>query len=222
MKKNIIHSAILILMLISHAMSAQNKHIIYVNSTSNFGSFNSGEVYAKVGDTIVWLPGDKPIIFHTITTNKFPQGAEPINFQFQLPSDTIFKYVVKFPGQFNYVCTPHAPYMNGNIWVTEPNGTMPKNIKYQYTDNTPQLAPNPAFNSVTFYQLDESIKYTLKVYNDLGKLVKETSITEAKEFEMNISNFNDGTYIAHLAYCACKPQKNACKGAGKTLKFVKQ
>lgn len=217
-------SLYLVCVTLAHMTHGQKKHVIYVNSSSISGLsyFDPGAIYASMGDTVVWVPGIKPIVYHTITTNKFPSGAEPIDFKLQSPSDTIFKYIVKFPGQYNYVCKPHSPYMQGNVWVSEPNGIMPENIKYTEKSNAPQLVPNPAHNSVTFYQLDESVKYTLKIYNELGSLITETSIANVKGYEINIANFDEGIYTAHLAYCGCKPQKNGCGGSGQTLKFVKQ
>lgn len=84
----------------------------YSISVSNF-QFSPSIVYAFVGDTIVWnwVGGT-----HTTTSVSVPVGANTWNIP-MTSANTTFQYVVKVAGTYDYVCTPHAPGMAGQIVV---------------------------------------------------------------------------------------------------------
>jgi uncharacterized repeat protein (TIGR01451 family) len=91
----------------------------YTVTVQNF-SFAPATVNASVGDTIMWqwVSGS-----HTTTCNgtfpgtSLPPGASawdsPMN-----SSSTTFSYVLAVDGEYDYVCTIHAPNMGGVLMVS--------------------------------------------------------------------------------------------------------
>lgn len=137
--------------------NVQVKEFEFVNSPSS----------VNVGDTIrwTWMNGS-----HTTTSTSVPPGAaswnSPIN-----ASNTEFEYIVTVPGNYSYVCTPHAGMMNETFTAT---GT---------TDNT---APNAAENQFAVklgnndlvnvtYSVLNTAPVTIGLYDLTGKLLKSSA-----------------------------------------------
>ena len=85
-------------------------------TVQNF-SFSPQTISASVGDTITWMWVSGT---HTTTCNgtfpgtSLPPGASPWDSP-MTSSNTTFSYVLAVDGEYDYVCTIHAPNMNGVI-----------------------------------------------------------------------------------------------------------
>ncbi len=217
--KIFIKALIIFLCIINNSANAK-VHRIFV--WDGYYQFQNDEFDIKIyiGDTIQWYSISNALRAHTITSVKIPVGAK--SFDYPVPiANMEFNYVVEKAGIYEYVCTPHAPGMKGSFEVESPNG-VEADIQYQIIETGPIIQPNPVTDKMKIAQLTPDIRYKLTVYDDMGKSIYTASIHNCEFVEVDIANFNAGTYTAHLAYCGCKPQKNGCGGAGKTLKFIKQ
>ena len=102
-----------ILLIILFSLSSLNIkseiHVIFV--WDGYMQFMPVSLNIELGDTIHFLPLDFPLMMHTITSSNIPLGAISFDEIWQAPSDTFFEYIPLIEGLYEYVCTPHLPYM---------------------------------------------------------------------------------------------------------------
>lgn len=151
-----------------------------------------------VGDTIKWqwVNGD-----HTTTSAAIPNGAAPWDVSLHVSNQT-FSYIVTTAGSYHYVCTPHAPGMEGDftanvIGITQTSSEVPDKF------NLEQNYPNP-FNPVTNIEFDipKSSYVKLSVISILGKevqtLVNQHLNPGIYRADWNASDFPSGIYFYKL------------------------
>ena len=166
----------------------------WIVQVSNF-SFSPANLNVNVGDSVKWqwLNGD-----HTTTSTNVPAGASTWN-SLITGTNQSFIYVVSVPGNYQYVCTPHAPGMSGSFTAN------PIGIKYE-GNNIPeafklfQNYPNP-FNPVTNIKFDipKSSFVELTVFNLLGSKVEVlvSRVLEAGNYtvDWDASQYTSGIYF---------------------------
>ena len=195
-------------------------HRIFV--WDGYSQFLRSEMDEKIylGDTIQWYSNKSAKRSHTITSTKIPVGAKTFNFPVPIANQE-FNYIIEKPGIYEYECTPHAPFMSGFFEVESPSGIGDK-IEYRTFETGPIIHPNPVTDKMRIAQLSPEILYQLTISDAMGKSIYSTTLKNSAFADVDISQYPLGTYTAQLSYCTCKPQKNGCGGAGKTLKFIKQ
>ena len=119
-KTNLIFK-ILALTLVVFLISLKSFASIHTITVQDF-SFNPSNLTVNVGDTIIWqwLNGS-----HTTTSTTIPSGAQAWNSPMTSAVQQFF-YKVTEPGQYNYVCLPHAPGMSGMFTANTTVGITPK------------------------------------------------------------------------------------------------
>ena len=107
---------LLILFLALSSLNMKSEiHVIYV--WDGYMQFMPATLNIELGDTIHFLPLDFPLMMHTITSLNIPFGAISFDKIWQAPSDTFFQYIPLIDGFYEYVCTPHLPYMAASFNV---------------------------------------------------------------------------------------------------------
>jgi plastocyanin len=190
--------AVLIVMLFISGVS--NSRTVSVTA-SNF-VFTPAVVNAVVGDTIKWTRSSGS---HTTTCDgqqgtSRPAGAAPWNAPLTSGNPT-FIYVITVPGQYQYICEPHAPDMAGVINATASSISQINEIVTGFEIS--QNYPNP-FNPSTkiSFAIPSNEFVTLKIFNELGKEVE--SLVSSKlsagtyEADWNAANLNSGVYYYRL------------------------
>ena len=170
----------------------------WIVQVSNF-SFTPSNFNVNVGDSIKWqwLNGD-----HTTTSTSVPAGASTWNSLITGTNQT-FIYAVAVPGQYQYVCTPHAPGMAGSF-TANPIGIKPAGSTIPETFKLYQNFPNP-FNPVTNIEFDipKSSFVELKVYNLLGGevevLVSRSLEAGSYTVDWDASKYTSGIYFYRLS-----------------------
>lgn len=139
--------ALFIFTLVSLACFAQGT--VHTVLTGNF-YFNPAAISnVEVGDVIrwEWVEGS-----HTTTSASIPAGAAswdaPLN-----SSNTFYEYTVTVPGQYNYVCTPHAGVQTGSFTVVSANtlSVSPSNRDVMHTagNTTFDVSSNTSWSAVS-------------------------------------------------------------------------
>lgn len=132
---------------------------------------NLGEAYspssfsAAVGDTVRW---EGNFTFHPLSSTTIPAGADP----WHNDTGTVFDYVIKVAGAYNYQCDVHQPIMVGSFTavVTGVEGSVAGETPTSF--RLEQNYPNP-FNPTTVvrYQLPAASAVRLEVFDILGRKV---------------------------------------------------
>jgi plastocyanin len=170
----------------------------WVVQVSNF-SFIPANLNVSVGDSIKWqwLNGD-----HTTTSSNIPAGAAAWN-SLITGTNQIFIYVVAVPGDYQYVCTPHAPQMAGTF-TANPIGIKSEGNNVPEDFRIFQNYPNP-FNPVTNIKFDipKSTFVELTVYNLLGSKVEVlvNRVLESGNYtvDWDASKYSSGIYFYKLS-----------------------
>jgi hypothetical protein len=152
-----------------------------------------------VGDTIKWqwISG----MHHTTTSTTIPAGAPVWDAPLNGTTQTFF-YIVSVPGNYNYVCTPHAPGMAGQftaniIGITPIQGEVPSSFRLE------QNYPNP-FNPVTeiLFDIPEETFVKLTVMNLIGQEVELLSNSKLSagrySADWDASDYPSGIYFYRL------------------------
>jgi len=200
MKNSKLFFAIMFMFLIS--FSAVNSNATIVNITASNFSFTPVLVNVTVGDTVkwTWTSGS-----HTTTCDGqqgtvLPNGAA--SWDAELSSNAVtYMYVVTVSGNYQYVCTPHAPDMSGTINAVVSSISQINEIATGY--KLSQNFPNP-FNPETKinFSIPSSGFVDLKVYNAAGQnvtsLVNQRLSSGTYNVNWNASDVTSGVYFYTL------------------------
>jgi plastocyanin len=144
--------------LYSFNISAQEHIQIEVSSNR----FTPNNVVIQVGDTVTWTNVQG---FHNVngSTNLFPNNPESFRNEVGGPGWT-YTFVFTKSGNYNYLCDPHASFMQGAITVESPVGVESASFSDKYS-----AFPNPIKAGNTL----ELIGYSTdtKLYKPDGTLI---------------------------------------------------
>ncbi len=87
--------------------------------------------------------------------------------------------------------------------------------------NAPLIYPNPARTEINI-PLNVAIKFKIFIYNQQGEEVMTHSPSFVSNYLMDISTLPAGMYYVQTKYCACSTPKEACQGANKQYRFIKE
>ncbi len=89
------------------------------------------------------------------------------------------------------------------------------------SEDDSQLYPNPATEFITV-PLRKSLKYNLYVYDANGIEINKFRIENEHSITIDTRWWQKGMYQIMLKYCTCSTPKEACEGANKIYKLVKE
>lgn len=139
-------------------LSAQQHIQIEVSSNR----FTPNNVVIQVGDTVTWTNVQG---FHNVngSTNTFPNNPDSFRNNVAGPG---WKYTFVFTksGSYDYLCDPHASFMQGAITVEAPTGIRTNASESQYT-----AFPNPVKPGNTLELIGFSSN--TKLYGTDGRLI---------------------------------------------------
>ncbi len=151
------------------------------------------DVNVNVGDTIQWFWTEGS---HTTTSTNIPVEATAWDAVISSTSQT-FQYVVTFPGNYDYVCTPHAPGMAGNFIVT--GGTnIPVTATAGDLDFEWYVAGNELLINVSS---SSSNQVEVKLMDFKGQMLKklaQVSSNENNNFSFDTGNLSKGIYLVEI------------------------
>jgi plastocyanin len=157
------HPLILTVLFTSVIFNVQAKKWVVTVQNYSFTPYNLTHV--KAGDTIIfqWVEG-----VHTTTSTSIPPDA--LEWDYPITQEEPSAMVIPMVnGTYQYVCTPHAPEMNGTFTVTGAIGISSpgemKNIR---------LFPNPAADKINILTTIPNIE-SLRILDMKGTKVDEMS-----------------------------------------------
>jgi len=161
------------------------KWVVNVQNYS-FTPYNLTHVKAKDTIQFVWVEG-----VHTTTSTSIPQDALEWDYPItqQEPTAIVIPMV---NGTYQYVCTPHAPGMNGTFTVTGALG-----ISSESDAPDIRLFPNPAADQVNVITTIENIK-SLRIFDMKGTKVGESSLDKQPGLSsrnVDLRNLPAGVYF---------------------------
>ena len=161
------------------------KWVVNVQNYS-FTPYNLTHVTAKDTIQFVWVEG-----VHTTTSTVIPEGALEWDYPITQQDPTAI-VIPMVNGTYQYVCTPHAPGMNGTFTVSGAMGI-------SSTSDTPdvRLFPNPAADQINIITNSESIE-SLRIFDMNGKKVCELSLdrqTGVSNHSFDLSNYPTGVFF---------------------------
>ena len=176
---------ILVLFIIPLFNLQAKKWVVNVQNYS-FTPYNLTHVIA--GDTIQfkWIEG-----VHTTTSTSIPPDALDWDYPItqQEPSAIVIPMV---NGTYQYVCTPHAPGMNGTFTVTGASG-----ISSQGDASEIKLFPNPASDRINIVTTIHNIE-SLRIFNMNGEKMGELSLGKQPGIStrtIDLSNYPTGSFF---------------------------
>lgn len=164
---------------------------IHTINVSNF-QFSPQVLQVAVGDTVrfVWISGS-----HTTTSQTVPSGAAswdvPLN-----SGSTTFDYEVAVPGNYGYVCTPHASMGMAGGFVATVTGIS------SITNPELNVRLNAEKQLTLLVQLPKSVNVDFAVVDMLGRVIKmedrQNQSAGYQEYTVNVSDLNAGYYFVRL------------------------
>jgi plastocyanin len=161
------------------------KWVVNVQNNS-FSPFNLTHVTAKDTVQFVWVEG-----VHTTTSTSIPEGALEWDYPItqQEPSAIVIPTV---NGTYKYVCSHHAPGMNGTFTVSGALG-----ISSQGDVPEIRLFPNPAADQVNILTTIDNIE-SLRIFDMNGKKVGELNPGKQPGIStptIDLSNYPTGIFF---------------------------
>lgn len=141
----------------------QAKKWVVTVKNNSFFPYNLTHVTAKDTIQFVWVEG-----VHTTTSTAIPEDALDWDYPItqQEPTAIVIPMV---NGTYQYVCTPHAPEMNGTFTVSGASGIeSPTDVPYI------RVFPNPATEQINVLTTIDNIK-SLRIFDMKGIEVGELS-----------------------------------------------
>ncbi len=170
-------------------------HIIKFGGTLG-QTYSPSLLSVSVGDTVEWQ-GD--FGSHPLSSATIPVGAT----SWQSGSGSVFDYVVRVPGTYNYACDNHGPAMGGSFTATPSGVDQGQASLHPAKHELGQNYPNP-FNPTTeiSYAVAGASNVKLVVYNLIGQematLVDEKKSAGSYRITFEASGLASGVYIYRL------------------------
>jgi plastocyanin len=184
----------ILLLMLSFSLASQTTNTITIdwsfNSTPTSSNNANSSRTIEVGDTVTWnwYSGGS----HNVKSN----GSSNETFESQFfGTGGTFSYTFNSIGTNDYVCTPHSGNMFGTITVVA-EGVL--GVDSFDKLGTIKMYPNPTDSDITIdFQIQNTEKLNIKVFNLLGKEVLSKQITK-NDSSLKVSNLNSGIYVIRI------------------------